>query len=133
MIRGHSSLSLTALGAAACGANGEPPPGAPPAAETPAHAVADSMILSAPGGISVWLTEGRRAADSAGNGCLERTLEIRHDTTRIKVPLLYTVSPPVLLNDTTLRAELANNCRAGDAYRVDLRTGRPTRIRGAGA
>jgi hypothetical protein len=108
----------------ACGANGEPAPGTPPAVE--ADAAADSLVLSAPGGVTVWLTEGRPATAVTGATCLERTLEIRHDTTRIKVPLLYTISTPVLLNDSTLRAQLAHNCQPAEAYRVSLRTGRPT-------
>jgi hypothetical protein len=115
---------------AGCGARGEPAPGTPPAAETAAPPLlSDSLVLSAPGGVTVWLTEGRRATDATGNECLERTLEIRHDTTRIKVPLLYTVSTPVLLDDSTLRAELAHNCQRAEPYRVSLRTGRPTPLR----
>ena len=125
MTRGVFLASTTLL--AGC-ARGEPGPGAPPPAE-PAAQVSDSLILSAPGGVTVWLGEGRRASDSAGNQCLERTLEIRRDTTRIKVPLLYTVSTPVLLDDSTLRAELADHCRKAEPYRVSLKTGRPTPIR----
>jgi len=52
-----------------------------------------------------------------------------NDTTRIKVPLLYTVSTPVLLDDSTLRAELAHNCQRAEPYRVSLRTGRPVPLR----
>lgn len=125
MTRGVFLASATVL--AGC-ARGEPGPGAPPPAE-PAAQVSDSLILSAPGGVTVWLTEGRRSNDSAGSECLERTLEIRRDTTRIKVPLLYTVSTPVLLDDTTFRAELADHCRKAEPYRVSLKTGRPTPIR----
>lgn len=108
---------------AGCGARDAPDPGNPPGAEA---AVADSLVLTAPGGVTVWLAEGRRATDSAGVSCLERTLEIRRPDGVVKVPLLYTISSPALLNDSTIRAELANNCRPGDVYRVDLRTGRPT-------
>jgi len=118
-----------AVAVAAC-ARGEPGPGVPPAAEQSASPqVSDSLILTAPGGVTVWLTEGRRATDATGAECLERTLEIRHDTTRIKVPLLYTVSTPVLLDDSTLRAELAHNCQRAEPYRVSLRTGRPVPLR----
>ena len=131
MKRGVSlHLVPVALLLAACGARGEPSPGTPPAAqalEPPPKA--DSLILSGRQGVSIWLTEGRMARDSSGSSCLERTLEIRHDTTRIKVPLLYTVSTPSFLDDTTLRAELASNCRPAQAYRVNLRTGQPTPIR----
>jgi hypothetical protein len=45
----------------------------------------------------------------------------------VQVPLLYTGTPPVLLDDSTMRALLWNHCRPVDAYRVDLRSGRPLR------
>ena len=119
-------LGLAAL-AGACGARGEAGPGTPPpveAALTPKPA--DSLILKAPDGVTVWLSEGREAEDSSGIVCLERTLEIRRDSVRIKVPLLYTVTTPVLLNDSTIRARLADHCRPAEYYRVNLRSGRPT-------
>lgn len=119
-------LLLSGIVLTACGTNGEPAPGPPPVVDAAAAPTpADSQILSAPNGVTIWLTEGRRATDPGGTPCLERTLEIRRDTARIKVPLLYTISTPVLLNDTTLRARLARNCQPSDTYRVDLRTGRP--------
>ncbi len=34
---------------------------------------------------------------------------------------------PSIVNDTTARAILYTGCVAGDAYLVDLRSGRPTR------
>jgi hypothetical protein len=89
---------------------------------------ADSMVLTAPGGVTVWLTEGRRGSDSLGTECYERTIEIRRDTTRLKVPLLYTVTMPVLLDDSTFRAELARDCRPTTSYRVGLRDGMPHKI-----
>jgi hypothetical protein len=116
--------------AAGCGARGEPPPDGPPVPD--ARAVppepADSMVLTAPGGVTVWLAEGRRSSDSAGAACYERTIEIRRDTSRLKVPLLYTVTVPVLLDDSTLRAELARDCRPTARYRVSLKDGMPHRI-----
>ena len=123
-----SHLSRLTLILIAGGAGGEPESGAPPTPQADA-APADSLILSAPGGVTVWLAEGRRGTNPAGDTCFERTLEIRRDSSRIKVPLLYTISTPVLLDDSTLRAELASNCRPGAAYRVSLTTGRPTPIR----
>ena len=48
---------------------------------------------------------------------------------RIPVPLLYTGTAPHLVNDSTMRARLSDHCRPGDAYLVDLRTGRPVRER----
>jgi hypothetical protein len=60
---------------------------------------------------------------------VERTLEIRQDARRIPVPLLYTGAPPRLIDDTTIEARLWLHCKPGDTYRVNLRTGRPTRWR----
>jgi hypothetical protein len=124
------TLGWLAALTAGCGARGEPPPDGPPVPDTRAvlPQPADSMVLTAPGGVTVWLTEGRRSSDSAGTACYERTIEIRRDTSRLKVPLLYTVTLPVLLDDTTLRAELARDCRATTSYRVSLRDGMPHKI-----
>ena len=120
---------LAALGAG-CGARGELPPDGPPLPDTRAvlPQPADSLVLTAPGGVTVWLTEGRQSSDSAGAACYERTIEIRRDTSRFKVPLLYTVTVPVLLDDSTLRAELARDCRPTTSYRVSLRDGTPHKI-----
>ena len=91
-------------------------------------APADSLVATAPGGAEVWFTLAR--ADSAdGRQCIDRAIEIRRGGTRVPVPLLYTGETPEILNDTTLRARLSNGCRPGDAYLVDLRTGRPVRER----
>jgi hypothetical protein len=38
------------------------------------------------------------------------------------------VTVPVLLNDSTLKAELARDCRPTASYRVSLRDGMPHRI-----
>ena len=123
-------LALLAGLAAGCGARGEPPPDGPPVPDTRAvlPQPADSMVLTAPGGVTVWLTEGRPGSDSTGAACYERTIEIRRDTARLKVPLLYTVTVPVLLDDSTLRAELARDCRPTTSYRVSLRDGMPHKI-----
>ena len=43
--------------------------------------------------------------------------------------LLYTGSAPEIVNDTTMRARLSDRCVPGDAYLVNLRTGRPVRER----
>jgi hypothetical protein len=94
--------------------------GAPP--------TADSLVATAPRGEEIWFTLAR--PDSAdGRQCLDRAIEIRRNGARVPVPLLYTGTSPEILNDTTLRARLSNDCRPGDAYLVDLRTGRPVRER----
>jgi hypothetical protein len=102
---------------------------APPAAERASPPrPADSLVATAPGGVEVWYTLAR--PDSAdGRHCVDRAIEIRRGGTRVPVPLLYTGESPEILNDTTLRARLSNGCLPGDAYLVDLRTGRPVRER----
>ena len=115
---------------AGCGARGELPPDGPPVpdARVIPPEPPDSMVLTAPGGVTVWLTEGRRSSDSAGTACYERSIEIRRDASRRKIPLLYTVTVPVLLDDSTLKAELARDCRPTTGYRVSLRDGMPHKI-----
>lgn len=120
----HIALLVAVL--AACGARGEPAVGNAPS--TDVAPVNDSLVLVAPGGYTVWLTEGRPASDLKGVACLERTLEIRTDSARHKVPLLYTSTIPTLLDDTTMRAELSLNCRPWAAYRVSLRDAMPHRL-----
>jgi hypothetical protein len=88
----------------------------------------DSLALTAPDGTQVWFTQARRGIDSAGGTCLERGLEIRREGTRILVPLLMTGTAPELRNDSTFRARIWLDCRPGNTYDVDLRTGRPTRV-----
>jgi hypothetical protein len=127
-----SIVAITAC-LTACGARGEPTPGSPHPDDTGATAAAstsvtppDSLALSIPDGTMIWFAEGRRAADSAGSPCVERTLEIRRDSVRMKVPLFYTLAAPTILDDTSLRAELYRDCGPVGVYRVNLRTGAPT-------
>jgi hypothetical protein len=89
-------------------------------------APADSLVLRNAGGVEVWFTLARTATDASGKMCIERGLEIRNGQARVKVPLLYTGSPPVLLNDSTIRAILWTHCQPGEAYLVNLRNGQPT-------
>jgi Tfp pilus assembly protein FimV len=117
-------VTSLALGGIACGKSTPPPPAAE-ATAAPA-APADSLVATAPGGAEIWFTLAR--ADSGGAGrCTARAVEIRRGSTRIPVPLLYTSSAPELVNDSTFRARLSDHCLAGDAYLVNLRTGRPVR------
>jgi hypothetical protein len=78
--------------------------------------------------VTVWLTVTREAKDSTGAPCFERALEVRRDTIRAGVPLLYTREGPTLLDSGHMRAVLYNNCTAGPAYRVDFATVSPKRI-----
>lgn len=94
-----------------------------------APAPADSLVLRTASGTEVWFTGARPAADSAGVACVERTMQIRRDSTRINIPLLYTGAAPTLVNDSTLEAAIWLHCRPGNVYRVNLRTGLPERVR----
>jgi hypothetical protein len=122
------------LGAAAlvllagCGARGEPAPGALPEVDQGPPQLTDTLVLTLPGGNSVWLAEGRRARDSVGTPCFERSVEIRRDSARLKVPLLFTGSMPTRLDDTTVRAELYRDCRLSAVYKVGVRDGLPHRM-----
>jgi hypothetical protein len=126
----HSCAGYIALVALlACG---EQPAQKPVASDSVIRAApADSLVLTHTAGVEIWFTLSRAATGSDGRQCVERGLEIRQSGKRVKVPLLYTGSPPVLLNDSTMRAMLWTHCRAGDAYLVNLRTGHPVRERRA--
>ena len=87
---------------------------------------ADSLAVAGPG-VEIWFTLSRPGLAPDGTPCTDRAIELRHGGSRIPVPLLYTREPPRIVNDSTARAILYTDCRAGDAYLVDLRTGRPTR------
>jgi len=117
-----------AIGAAAALAGcTERPPDRAAAPERAAESQpADRLVLTAPGDFEIWYTLARSGQADDGTSCVDRTLEIRRDTTRIRVPLLYTGSAPELVNDSTIRARLSDRCRPGKAYLVNLRTGRPT-------
>lgn len=120
-------LPLALSGLVACGPSRPSPPIAD---STPAVArPADSLVVTAPGGVEVWFTDARNARDSAGSGCVERVMQIRREGRRIAVPLLYTGSIPRLVNDSTIEAPIWLNCRPGNVYQVDLRTGRPVRVK----
>jgi hypothetical protein len=106
---------------------GTPEQGAAEVAQVPAPA--DSLVATAPSGVEVWFTLSREGKAADGTTCTDRTIEIRRDGTRVPVPLLYTGTAPELVNDSTIRARLSNRCVPGDAYLVDLRTGRPVRER----
>ena len=118
-------VGLTAL--LACGGSSGRKPAA---AETVSHTPpADSLVLTNPAGVQIWFTLARATTSADGRHCVERGLEIRQAGKRVRVPLLYTGSTPVLLNDSTMRATLWTQCQPGDAYLVNLRTGHPVRER----
>lgn len=110
----------------ACRAEAPPPPAPPPEDSQPAAVPAESLASRPAAGVEIWFMEGRAAADSGGVPCFERTLEIRDQDSRRRVPLLYTLEAPTRLDDTSVRAWVYRNCRRVDPYRVSLRTGSPT-------
>jgi hypothetical protein len=110
-----------------CSPKQESPPAADSVVQAPRPA--DSLVLSAPGNVELWFTDARSARDSAGRGCVERVMQIRRGGQRIAIPLLYTGSTPRLVNDSTIEAPIWLNCRPGNLYQVDLKTGRPVRVK----
>ncbi|MBL8980237.1 MAG: hypothetical protein JNM53_17630 [Gemmatimonadetes bacterium] len=132
MMRAHLLFTSALLTALACG--GSRPDAGADAAESEdegmvAARVSDSLILSTPAGYQVWYSGSRPARDDNGQVCVERTMQIRRDSTRVNIPLLYTGAAPFLVNDSTIEAAIWLNCRPGNVYRVNLRTGLPVRVR----
>ena len=109
---------------AACGTSAEKP--ATVVDSTVSNAPKDSLAVTGPG-VEIWYTLSRAGKSPDGSPCTDRAIELRRDGKRIPVPLLYTREAPSIVNDTTARAVLYTGCVAGDAYLVDLRSGRPTR------
>ena len=112
---------------AAC-TGGSPRPAPPDSAPAVPPAPADSLVLEGPGGVTVWFTDARDATAPDGTACRERALQIRQDSTRRGVPLLYTREAPVLMGQDAIRAVLYNNCEPVAAYRVDFATISPKRL-----
>ena len=124
-------LLVATLGACAGDA---PPPETPPrsdsaVAEGAFPTLPDTLALRAPDGTEVWFSGARLGTDSLGGSCTERGLVIVRGESRILVPLLMTGVPPTLVNDSTIRARIWLNCRPGNTYEVNLRTGTPTRTK----
>jgi len=90
--------------------------------------LADSLAVRTPQGIEVWFTDSRVGIGADGAPCIERVMEIRREGDRTPVPLLYTGEAPVVLNDSTVRTHIWLNCRPGNTYDVNLRTGEPRRV-----
>jgi hypothetical protein len=113
---------------AGCGTRGEPEAGAVPEVAQASPPVPDTLVLSLPGGNTVWLAEGRRAVDSAGTPCFERSVEIRREGVKLKVPLLFTGAIPTRVDDSTILALLYHDCRPSASYKVGVRDGMPHRV-----
>lgn len=121
-----TSLGL-ALALAGCGGRPSDSPARDSVAQSPRPG--DTLALVAPGGVEVWFTDSRSARDSTGRSCIERVMQIRRGGQTIAVPLLYTGSIPRVVNDSTIEAPIWLNCRPGNVYQVDLKTGRPVRVK----
>jgi hypothetical protein len=89
----------------------------------------DSLVATGVNGLEIWFTMQRAGRARDGTSCVERAIEIRRGGTRVPVPLLYTGSAPVIVDQSTMRAELWNHCEPVDTYLVNLRTGQPRRER----
>ncbi len=130
--RPHTGLVLTSLLLLvwACGppADRPDPPSQTPEAQNRVTPLEDSLALRAPDGTEVWFTGSRVGTDRDGGPCIERVMEVRREGERIAVPLLYTGEPPVLINDSIMRAHIWLNCRPGNTYDVNLRSGEPRRV-----
>ena len=122
-----SALILLVALVSACGAEERPR-----SQDTATSSVPDSLVATGKDGLQVWFTLTRVGLAPDGTSCVERGLEIRRGDTRIQVPLLYTGAAPVLLDQSTMRAELWNHCRPVGTYLVDLRSGRPVREHAGG-
>jgi hypothetical protein len=123
-LAGAAAWAVVLLGA--CG--GEKPSPAP-AQQEAARPPADSLALTLPSGVEIWFTASRTATSAEGQGCIERVMEIRDGTTRRLIPLLYTGASPRLINDSTIEADIWLNCRPGNVYQVNVRSGQPVRVR----
>lgn len=129
-MQGRAWYSGLATFLACSGSTGQKPAAADSVTNAPPT---DSLVLTYASGIEIWFTLARAATRADGQRCVERGLEIRQGGKRVQVPLLYTGSPPVLLNDSTMRAMLWTHCTPVNPYRVNLRTGHPVRERAGAA
>lgn len=120
------SATFLVLALVACGRSERTEP---PARDPPLTASADSLALTLPGGAEIWFTGFRQARSLDGQACVERAMEIRDGGTRRMIPLLYTGVPPRRVNDTTIEAAIWLNCRPGNVYQVNIRTGQPVRVK----
>lgn len=77
---------------------------------------------------TLWFTLARPAHDPAGQSCLERGLEIRTDSGRRLVPLLYTREAPMPETDSTVLVHLSDKCMTGPLYRVNLGSAQPVPV-----
>jgi hypothetical protein len=119
-------LLLAVLTLAGCGDRA-------PARSSDAAAVAPTageLALQVSDSVSIWFTSARTDTSADGMECRERTMEIRVHGRTIPVPLLYTAELPRITSDSTIEAHVWRHCVPADLYRVNLKTGQPTRAGG---
>lgn len=122
----RSRLALLCLAVVACGREVKPPAQSAP----PTVAVAGELALRVSDSVALWFTSARVDTSAEGKECRERVMEIRVDDHAVPVPLLYTGEVPSLVNDSTAHVHIWRHCVPADLYRVNLRTGQPTRVGG---
>jgi len=132
---GRWVLQGLATGVIACGPSAgcsrsatTPADGHSPDAATRTATLPDSLLLTLESGATIWWTTGREVRGDDGTTCIERAIEIRADTARRLVPLLYTMTAPVALSDSVFRVALSTRCHPGGMYRVHVRTAQPEPI-----
>lgn len=120
-----AGILLAVLALAGCGDK------APERPAEPASAIAQpgaQLALQVSDSVAIWFTSARADTSADGKACRERVMEIRlHDRT-VPVPLLYTGEVPTIATDSTVHVHIWRHCVPDDLYRVNLRTGQPTRV-----
>lgn len=102
----------------------------PARSDAPPPVVAAELALQVSDSVAIWFTSARTDTSAEGATCRERVMEIRAGDRTIPVPLLYTGEVPTLTTDSTVQVHLWRHCVPADLYRVNLKTGQPTRTGG---
>ncbi len=115
-------LSLGLLVATGCGDKGVVKP-----VGVVASAPVAELALKISDTVAVWFTRARADTSADGAECLERVMEIRSGSEVVPIPLLYTGETPTITSDSTMQVHIWRHCAPTDLYRVNLKTGQPTR------
>jgi hypothetical protein len=112
------------LAVVACGRKETTPP---PSSDPPPAVVDAELALQVSDSVAIWFTSARTDTSAEGTACRERVMEIRVRDRAIPVPLLYTGEVPTITTDSTVEVHIWRHCVPADLYRVNLKTGQPTR------